>query len=85
MTDKKDWAPIDRILSKWGKLQAYISLFVLVIIYRLVDYNTLDWFGKSNDMGVIEYYVGLLICAALFWSVIFLILIPILQFFKLMD
>tara|TARA_B100000780_G_C20722504_1_gene287173 strand:+ start:87 stop:344 length:258 start_codon:yes stop_codon:yes gene_type:complete len=85
MTDKKDWAPIDRILSKWGKLQAYISLFVLVIIYRLVDYNTLDWFGKSNDMGVIEYYGGLLICAALFWSVIFLILIPILQFFKLMD
>ena len=68
-----------------------ISIIFCLVIYKIVDMHTLQWFGdewyiKSDptspygDWGAI---LGFITIAALFWSIVALIIIPILNFFNI--
>ena len=55
------------------------------MIYRLIDSQTLDWFGKDNKSSTIEYFLGLFVASAFFGSCVILILFPILKFLGLIK
>jgi uncharacterized membrane protein len=62
-----------------------IAFVIWTVIYRLIDSQTLDWFGKDNKSSTIEYFLGLFIASAFFGSCIILILFPILKFLGLIK
>ena len=66
-----------------GTKHLIIGFIIWTIIYRLIDSQTLDWFGKDNDLSVIMYFFGLLAMSAVSLSVVVLILFPILKFLGL--
>jgi len=57
-----------------------IAFVIWTVIYRLIDSQTLDWFGKDNKWHIIEYFLGLISASAIFGSCVVLILFPILKF-----
>ena len=62
-----------------------IAFIIWTVIYRLIDSQTLDWFGKSNDMSTIGYFLGLIVASAFFGSCVVVILFPILKFLGLIK
>ena len=65
-----------------------ISIIICLVIYKIVDMNTLQWFGDkwyieadpTSVYGGWGAILSFLTIAILFWSVIALIVIPLLQF-----
>jgi len=57
-----------------NKINGSITFVVYLIIYKIVDMNTLQWFGKDifikNDSNIFEFVV----CAIGLGSIVFLIL-----------
>ena len=62
-----------------------IAFVIWTVIYRLIDSQTLDWFGKDNKSSTIEYFLGLFVTSAFFGSCVILILFPILKFLGLIK
>ena len=62
-----------------------IAFVIWTVIYRLIDSQTLDWFGKGNDMSTIGYFLGLIVASAFFGSCVVVILFPILKFLGLIK
>ena len=62
-----------------------IAFIIWTVIYRLIDSQTLDWFGKDNKLSTIEYFLGLFVASAFFGSCVILILFPILKFLGLIK
>ena len=54
-------------------------------MYRIIDSQTLDWFGKSNDANTLIYFIQLIVASAFFGGLIILILAPILKILGLID
>ena len=75
------------IFSKWldslGVRHAWIFGIAGLFIYKIIDMNTFQWFGKTifitNGASILEF----LVCTVLFWSVVILILFPTLKFLGL--
>jgi len=80
---KKDQGLFGNWLNTLGIKHAWIIGIACLFIYKIIDMNTIQWFGKTifitNDANIFEF----LVCAALFWSVLILILFPILKFLGL--
>ena len=63
-----------------------ISIVVCLVIYKVVDMHTLQWFGDDifikggSSYGGWGDIFGFLVAAVLFWSIIAIIVIPLLQF-----
>ena len=57
-----------------NKLRGSITFVVYLLIYKIIDMNTLQWFGKDifikNDSNIFEFVV----CAIGLGSIVFLIL-----------
>ena len=72
------------IFGSWfetlGVKHAWIFGIAALFIYKIIDMNTIQWFGKTifitGDGGILAF----LMCAAFFWSAIILIVFAILKF-----
>jgi hypothetical protein len=77
---KKDLGIFGNLFETLGIKHAWIFGIAALFIYKIIDMNTIQWFGKTifitGDGGIL----GFLICAALFWSAVILIIFPILKF-----
>ena len=85
MKDKKenDQGIIGNLVETLGVKHAWIFGIAALFIYKIIDMNTVQWFGKTifitNDANILEF----LVCSVLFWSAIILIIFPILKFLGL--
>ena len=79
---KDDRGLIGNWIETLGFKHALIFGIVGLFIYKIIDMNTLQWFGKtifiSNDTSIL----GFLVSGVFFWSCVILIIFPI---FKLLG
>jgi len=68
-----------------NKVSAIITFFVWSVIYKIVDLNTLQWFGKDmfikSDMEPWGNLAAFIVCSAFSFSVVFLVVVHIYGFF----
>lgn len=77
--------PLTKWINKLEKKHLIIGFVVWILIYRIIDSQTLDWFGKSNDANTLIYFIQLIVASAFFGGLIILILAPILKILGLID
>ena len=62
------------IFSKWldslGVRHAWIFGIAGLFIYKIIDMNTIQWFGETIFITNNSSILGFLVCAVLFWSAI---------------
>ena len=77
------------IFSKWldslGVRHAWIFGIAGLFIYKIIDMNTIQWFGETIFITNNSSILGFLVCAVLFWSIIILIVVGILQILGIYD
>ena len=71
--------PLENWFNKLEIKHLIIGFIVWTLIYRIIDSQTLDWFGKSNDANTLVYFIQLIVASAFFGGLIILILAPILK------
>ena len=82
---KNDQGSFGNWLNTLETKHLIIAFIIWTVIYRLIDSQTLDWFGKGNDMSIIGYFLGLIVASAFFGSCVVVILFPILKFLGLIK
>jgi hypothetical protein len=82
---KSDKHPFEIWLNKLEIKHLVIGFVIWTVIYRIIDSQTLDWFGKSNDSDTLVYFLQLIVASAFFGSLVVLILIPILKLLGLIK
>ena len=77
------------IFSKWldslGVRHAWIFGIAGLFIYKIIDMNTIQWFGETIFITNNSSILGFLVCAVLFWSIIILVFAGILQILGIYD
>jgi hypothetical protein len=77
------------IFSKWldslGVRHAWIFGIAGLFIYKIIDMNTIQWFGETIFITNNSSILGFLVCAVLFWSIIILVVVGILQILGIYD
>ena len=77
------------IFSKWldslGVRHAWIFGIAGLFIYKIIDMNTIQWFGETIFITNNSSILGFLVCAVLFWSIIILVVAGILQILGIYD
>ena len=77
------------IFSKWldslGVRHAWILGIAGLFIYKIIDMNTIQWFGETIFITNNSSILGFLVCAVLFWSIIILVVVGILQILGIYD
>ena len=77
--------PLENWFNKLENKHLIIGFIVWTLIYRIIDSQTLDWFGKSNDANTLVYFIQLIVASAFFGGLIILILAPILKILGLIK
>ena len=49
--------PLENWFNKLENKHLIIGFIVWTLIYRIIDSQTLDWFGKSNDANTLVYFI----------------------------
>ena len=77
--------PFEDWFNKLETKHLIIGFIIWSFVYRIIDAQTLDWFGKSNDANPIIFLIQFLVASAFFGSVVALVLFPILKFLGLIK
>jgi len=77
--------PLENWFNKLKNKQLIIGFVIWTLIYRIIDSQTLDWFGKSNNANTLVYFIELILASAFFGGLLVLILAPILKLLGLIK
>ena len=81
---EKDY-PLTKWINKLEIKHLIIGFIVWTLIYKIMNSQTLDWFGKTNDANTLVYFIQLIVASAFFGGLIILILAPILKLLGLIK